>query len=418
MKTTRYGWPKPFLLISLVLALLIGACTTESADPEPDSPGNNAPQLEEAEDGPTTEPTTYRLGVAVPLTGTYADGGTEFLRFTEMGVAKANEVYADEGITIELVVEDSLATAEGGVAAMTRLGAVHETPMVVAAISGVVFAGAPVAEDLGMVMVNTGGASANLVGLSSHLVNFFPMADQSVPDFAHYIVEELGFTRVAVINTDNESGQGSADVMVAEIESLGGEIVARETIRQDATDATTQVAKVQAANPDFVFIQTLPIEGAAVLKAAREQNLTMQLGSYVSIGQDRIVREAGQEYMNGLLYMSPTPADDDAVHAIMDEYISMYPNSPLAQQSYDSYFYATPFLFAEAIKHLRSLGLPVTGDNILSTLREVSDFEVPVVGAVDLTSNLTYRAPTVIRRVTDHAADPLNDEVAAQVAPR
>lgn len=390
------------------LALAATACTSNdtATQAEPRSVSESGGEA-------VTEPETYKLGLGLPLTGSAASYGEEYRAVVQMGVDAANEEFKDEGITLELVAEDTQATAEGGVSAMNKLGAVEKAPVVLTAWSAVVSAGISVAEDLGFALINAGAQSPALVGASPNLVNVLPMNDTQLAGFTKYLTDDLGMKTFATIYVDNESGQGTASAFTEAIESRGGEVVAQESIRQDATDATTQVAKVAAADPDFVYVQTLLVDGAAVLKAAREANLDAVVGSYAGVGESRVIRDAGQEKMNGLLYMSHIPENLEGTKDLLDDLQADNPDMVIANQSYDAYFYATPFLYAEAIKILREQGAPVTGDNVLAVLAENGDIEVPIVGTMDLTDQLTYKAPTVIREIVDYKAEPLDDTTVA-----
>lgn len=404
---------KPIRVLGAVAATLAltTACTTSNNDTNTASA-----EIKDASGDAVTEPATYKLGIALPLTGPAAAYGQEYRDAAQLGVDAANEKYGEDGITLELIAEDSQATAEGGVSAMNKLGAVAKAPAVLTAWSSVVAAGTPVAEDLGFALFNAGAQADVLVGASPNLANMLPMNGQMMDGFAKYLVEEEGHKTFAAIHTDNEGGQSAADGFKAAVEELGGEWLGSESIRQDATDATTQVAKIEQLDPDFVYVQTLLVEGASVMKAVREADLEAQIGSYAGVGESRVIRDAGREAYNGLLYMSHIPEDIDAVQGLLDEIQALDPKRTLVNQSYDSYFYATPFVYAEVIKRLREQGAPVTGSNVIAMLHEADDIEAPIVGAMDLDEDLTYRSSTVIRRANDYKADPMTDETVATVS--
>lgn len=383
--------------------LVVSACTSNTkTDSGPKEISGSTGQS-------VTEPATYKLGLALPLTGSAASNGAEYRAAVELGVEDANKKLAADGITIELVTADTQATAEGGVNAMNKLGAVSKTPVVVTAWSSVVSAGAPVAEDLGLALLNSGAQSPKLIGLSPNLAHILPMLDAQLAGYAQYVTGDLGKKKIGIIYVDNENGQSTASAFKTAIEANGGEIVASESIRPDSTDATAQVAKVAAAGPEFIYVQGLVVETAAVMKAAREANLNATLGSYAGVGENGIIRAAGQEKMNGLYYMSHLPSDIDGTKTLAANLQDRQPGTPLTSQSYDPYFYSAPFLYGEVIKRLRAEGAPVTGENILAVLRQSKDIQVPIIGTMDLTDRLTYRGSTTIREITDYKANPLDD---------
>lgn len=395
---------KAAVAATAVALMTATACTTGES-----SNKASTTDIKDASGKAVTSDETYRLGLALPFTGPAASYGDEFRLAVEMGIADVNEQYAADGIKIELVSEDSQATAEGGVNAMNKLGAVEKVPAVITAFSAVVAAGASVAEDLGFAIFNPGAQSPDLVGASPNLANTLPMNDAQLANYADFLVNTEGHKKFATIYVDNESGQGTAKALKAAVEALGAEVVAEESIRQDATDATTQVAKVKDSGADFLYVQTLLVEGAATMKAVGEAGLDIPVGSYAAFGESKIIRDSAKEAMNGLQYMSQIPEDIPAVQGLLDRMSEKKPDLVISNPSYDPYFYAVPFLYAEAIKALRAEGAPVTGTNVLAVLNTTPDLSAPIIGAMDLTDKLTYHGPTIVRRIDDYRANPLED---------
>ena len=394
------------MVVAVAALSLATACTTDSGGGS--EAGKNG--IQGATGDPTTSEETYKLGVGMPLTGPSASYGEEFVMATAAGVKDVNEQFAADGIKLELVTADTQATAEGGISAMNKLGAIEKAPAVLTAYGAVVSAAAPVAEDIGFALFNAGAQSPALIGASPNLVNTLPMNDVQLDNFTEYLVDTKGYEDFAVIYVDNETGQGTSDAFEKAVEARGGKVVAQESIRQDATDATTQIAKVKESGADFIYLQTLLVEGAATMKAYRESGIDIPVGGYAGEGESRVIRDAGGEAMNGFIYMSHIPEDLDGVTALLDRLQAEDPDRVLTNPSYDAYFYAVPFLYAEAIKELRSQGAPVTGDNILAVLNEKKDLSAPIIGPMDLTNKLTYVGPTIIRQVKDYKADALTEE--------
>ncbi|VXB61441.1 ABC transporter substrate-binding protein [Aeromicrobium sp. 9AM] len=393
-------------IAAAVAALTLAtACTTDSG-----GSSSGTSDVKDASGNATTGNETYKLGVGIPLTGPAASYGEEFVMATEDGVKDANKKFAKDGIKIELTTADTQATAEGGISAMNKLGAVEKAPAVLTAWGPVVAAASPVAEDLGFALFNAGAQSPALIGSSPNLVNVVPMNDVQLSNFSQYLVKTKKYKKFAVIYVDNETGQGTSKAFKDSVETLGGKVVAQESIRQDATDATTQIAKVKDSGADFIYVQTLLVEGAATMKAYREAGLKTPIGGYAGEGESPVIRKAGGDAMNGFIYMSHIPKDLDGVTKLLDRIKAEDPKRVLTNASYDAYFYSVPFVYAEAIKELRSQGAPVTGENILAVLRKKKDITVPIVGPMDMTNKLTYVGPTIIRQVNDYRVDPMSDE--------
>ena len=80
--------------------------------------------------------------------------------------------------------------------------------------------------------------------------------------------------RSAVIYHVSDWGTGIKDVFADRFVELGGEIVAEEGTPQTARDYRTQLSKVKAANPDYIYAPTYPGGATALLKQAKEMGLT------------------------------------------------------------------------------------------------------------------------------------------------
>jgi branched-chain amino acid transport system substrate-binding protein len=381
--------------VAVAAALALTACGGESG-----SGGGNG----EGEE-------TYRLGVAMALSGANAALGQDFVRFMEYAAEDVNEQYADEGFQIELVSEDTQATAEVGLNALNKLATVEEVPAVLTAWSGVVKAMAPASEDLGVALFNVGANSPELEGAGANLRNFFPLSSVDVRAMANYMAEDQGAETAGIIRVNNATGEGAAKIYEEAFEEAGGEVVAVETIEQDAVDASSQVAKVLAEDPDTVHVQALLGEFSAIFKALDEQGYEGQVTTYSGGGEAVAVREAAGDSMNDVLYTTLRTADvtSPEVTELIDRFREDHGREP-AGISYDVFMYDSIFFYAEIIKQLRDRDQDVTGENILALVDDVQTFEnLPLQGSTTFTDEGTVIKDVVIKRVEDFAANPADD---------
>jgi branched-chain amino acid transport system substrate-binding protein len=394
--------------VAVAAALALTACGGESG-----SAGSSG-----GDEGGTE---TYPLGIAMALSGANAGLGQDFVRFMEFAVDDVNEQYAADGVKIELVIEDTQATAEVGLSALNKLATVEEVPAVFTAWSAVVKAMAPASEDLGVALFNVGANSPELEGAGANLRNFFPLSSVDVRALATYMAEEEGAETAAIIRVNNATGEGAADVYQEAFEEAGGEVVAVETIEQDAVDASSQVAKVLAEKPDTIHVQTLLGESVAVLKALDEQGADVPITSYSGVGTAISVRDASGAAMDGLTYttLAGAAADDPKVAELVDRFVEEHGAEP-AGLSYDIYMYDSIFFYAEIIKQLREQDKEVTGENILALVDEVGTFEnLPLQGSTTFTEEGTVIKDVILKRVEDAAVNPADDAevVTLKIAP-
>lgn len=393
-----------FGAVALAAALALTACGGESG-----SSGGSG-------DGEGTE--TYPLGVAMALSGANAALGQDFVRFMEFAVEDVNEQYADDGFQIELASEDTQATAEVGLSALNKLATVEEVPAVFTAWSGVVKAMAPASEDLGVAVFNVGANSPELEGAGANLRNFFPLSSVDIRALATYMAEEEGAETAAIIRVNNATGEGAADIYQEAFEEAGGEVVAVETIEQDAVDASSQVSKVLSENPDTIHVQTLLGESVAVVKALDEQGADVPITSYSGVGTAIAVREASGEAINGLVYttLAGAAAEDPQVAELVDRFVEEHGTEP-AGLAYDIYMYDSVFFYAEMIKQLREQDKEVTGENILALVDEVKTFDnLPLQGSTTFTEEGTVIKDVILKRIEDFTVNPAEDPEVATLS--
>jgi branched-chain amino acid transport system substrate-binding protein len=359
---------------------------------------------------------TYVLGAALALTGGQAELGQDFLTFVEYGAEAANKEYAADGITIEVVAEDTQATAEMGASAFNKLASVSEAPMVVTAWSAAVKAMAPMAEDLGVALVNSGAGDSDLEAMTPNIANLYTLNSQIIRETATYVVEELHKKRAAIIFIDNASGQSAVDDYTKAFEAGGGEVVAVQAIQPGAVDASSQVAKIAAENPDTVHIQTLQ-EGGAVIRAMREQGLDAQVTMQTGVAQDAAVRTAVGDGMDGVIYATglSVGVDDPTMGALVERFKKEHDGRSPSGLSYMSYWHDTALMYAEVIKRLRDRGDEVNGENILDEFRSGGSFETPLLGKIEFNDRLLFTPPVTLKQINTTSASASEDEVIATV---
>jgi branched-chain amino acid transport system substrate-binding protein len=388
---------------TVALCLALTACGgTESGGDGGDGGGGDA---------------TYVLGAALALSGGQAELGQDFLTFVEYGAEAANKEYAADGITIEVAPEDTQATAEMGASAFNKLASVSEAPLVVTAWSAAVKAMAPMAEDLGVALVNAGAGDSDLEAMTPNIANLYTLNSQIIRETATYAVEELGKKRAAIIFIDNASGQSAVDDYTKAFEAGGGEVVAVQAIQPGAVDASSQVAKIAAENPDTVHIQTLQ-EGGAVIRAMREQGLDdVQVTMQTGVAQDTAVRTAVGDAMDGVIYATglSVGVDDPTMGALVERFKKEHDGRAPSGLSYMSYWHDTALIYAEVIKRVRDRGDEVNGETILEEFRSGGTFETPLLGKVEFNDRLLFTPPVTLKQINTTSAPASDDEVIATV---
>jgi len=259
---------KNFVILMIVLLVSLSACAPEPIEEpttveeeqtdEPVGPVEEVDGLPQAclDDAfgcaviPQGE--TIKIGMGAPLLGDYSMFGTDI----SQGVSLALQLDDGfEGWTYELVAEDTGGAPEAGAAVANKM----VTDPTVVAIAGHIFSGSteaamPIYEKAGLPMMSPSATEPGLTAQGSKVFNRLAFTDADQGMFAaNLLFNELGFTKIAVMHDGGSYGQGLADVVQAEFEALGGEVVAYEAVTPGEADYVAPLSAVASAGPEAVY---------------------------------------------------------------------------------------------------------------------------------------------------------------------
>lgn len=249
----------------LVVLTLTTACGNVSDDaPEAGS---------EAEAPPGVTDDTILLGATMPLTGTAAVAGDGL----QAGVRiAAEEINADGGINgrmIELTILDDGFTPDRVVTNVRRLVSQEGVYALVAPAGSQGLPGAwPFIEENGTPV--WGPVSPSDPNLQQVYLLGATRTTQDQVAIDYFAAQ--GVERLAVIQQDNDLGvsaQAALDVQLPKHPEM--ELVAQETTQTGATDVSSAVNNVVAADPDALLIASDNTQVALILQQLRGQGITI-----------------------------------------------------------------------------------------------------------------------------------------------
>jgi len=321
-----------------------------------------------------------KVGVTLPLTGSEAGYGVDFVTSMHMAAKDVNDAGGVNGHKLELVVIDTQASPQLGINAMNRLATVDKVPLVITAWSAVVKAQAPVANREKMLELSVGANAPDIANLGDYVYTLFPLADVDVTALAKYTHTTLGKKRAAVLYINNETGIDAAKIYKTVFEKAGGEVVAFEAYDPKATEFTGMLLKVRAANPDMVHIHGLLVDVPLVMAQMRQLGLQQRISSY-SVGYNpKLLTQLGAA-AEGFIVTSLAPgvADNPNVQVLLDRWqkeMNRAPNGlPYMQYIFDSVLVA-----ARLYKHVLDKNMPITGTSMREALLAVREFDTPMTG--------------------------------------
>ncbi|MBB4910485.1 ABC transporter substrate-binding protein [Actinophytocola algeriensis] len=348
------------IAVAAVTAVLaVSACSTSGAD------------------GGGADVTEIKIGAPLPLSGPNAPLGKDALQGAELAADILNDglpglklpLANDKGVPnldhakFTIVPADTQGKPENGASAVNHLVNDEEVHVLAGALeSGVTKTAAQQAERLQVPFVTSISSSPALTqqGLKwffrtgptdvTYAQSFFGLLDEQKK-------KDVPADRIALLYMNNTFGTDAAKVAKSLAESNNKQIVADVPFDPAATDLTSQLQNVRAAEPDTVFVVAYPPTATLFINATEQLDYVppavMAFGAgFIDAG---FIESAG----DGLEGMSRRVAWSEdlgnrnpAAKIVADEYQKRY-DAPLTENS--ARVFTTMMALAQAVNNARSV---------------------------------------------------------------
>jgi len=185
-------------------------------------------------------------------------------------------------------------------------------------------------------------------GLAINFVDDLAM----VGDFFLESWKEKRPMKVALMFSDDTFGRSIFDGGVQYLKAKGIEIVAEEPVKMIATDATSQLMRVQKANPDYILCNFIGATQGVVLKDRLKLGIKTPVGTCHGSWAEDVIKIAGAEASEGIVtprvYGLPTDNTWGVKlgNELIQQYLSEWAGKPAGVYN----GIATGMVLAEAIK--------------------------------------------------------------------
>ena len=311
------------------------------------------------------------IGTIQDLSGPLAGYGKDLRNGMNLRVAEVNEQGGVNGRKIKLLVEDSGYDPKRAVLAVQKL----------------------VTQDKVFVIAGLLGTSSNNAALpvlmQRGVINFFPMAlarEMYEPvnklkfAFVSSYVEQMvravpklyrekKATRACTIYQDDEFGLEVMRGAEQGLKTINVEFAERTTYKRGATDFSSQVARMKAANCDFIVMGTLIRESVGTIAEARKLGYSPTMIASVSAYTDLIPKLGGKAMDGFYATMSAQhPYEDDASAPLRfwaNKYKTSFTDSPTV---FSVYGYV---ILDRLISAMQKTGPNLTTDGLSKTMESM-----------------------------------------------
>jgi branched-chain amino acid transport system substrate-binding protein len=262
--------------------------------------------------GQSEEVESVKIGFIGPMTGDAANYGKLMSQAVRLAAEERNAAGGVEGLTVDVIVEDSEGVPEKGQAAIEKLASVDKVDAIVGPVfSGVGMTIAPRAQAEQIVMISPSTTHAEFPLFGDYIFRTTPSDGLQAEVSGAYFANDLGIKRMAVLYVKNDYSQGLYEAMAKVYEANGGEIVAVESALQGDKDFKTQLTSIRAENPEAIYIPNYVAEMAQILEQASNLGIEATFLSADGFTNPEIFDLAG-EFTNGVIYTGPVEAEATA----------------------------------------------------------------------------------------------------------
>ncbi len=347
------------LLLALLLALSLVACTkteTKPADTTPsDKPADTTPADKPADETPADTPVekeTIKFAVVGPMTGDGAAMGEQQLRGVTIAVNELNEdpefpyeivldEYDDQGLPNQaLIVAQKIATDKDVVCIIGHIN------------SGCSLAALPTYQENKKIEIS--GTNTNPTMVTRGYENYFRTMngdDAILNILAQFMLGEFEPKNVGVIYENTDYGTSGAEIVANELKKVGMEpAVSVSYIPTTDRDFSAQITQFKAANCDAIFGVCEYSAGSILLKQCKSLGYTGKIILGSSCYNPALLEIAG-DACNGIFTISPWNPDSE-INANSREFAKKYRDAGYGEPGeWSAHNYDSVMAFANAIRY-------------------------------------------------------------------
>ena len=349
---------KSFMLIVAITTLIVGfsACERVSQITQP-----AIPEIEDKSDA-------ISIGVVLPLTGHLASAGEFMKQGFDLALSEINNGQLGRP-QFKFIIEDDATTPEGAVAAFNKL--IHEDGVSVIlgpATSSATEAAFPIAGENRIVAISPTAGKRGLGAISDFVFRIPLATDVVVAKGIPVTHAKLGYQRVATMYDGTDGFSTDRDKALQETFTVNDiEVLTTEIFQSGDTDFSAQLTRIQALNPDAIFVSALPPEKPLILVQADELGISVPF--IVSSLTNVEVAAAGAAAEGAITFIDWLPTDDTPGNqAFVQSYSATYGMEPNA---FAAASYVTVYILAEAIQKAPS----TDSVSVRDALSNIMDFD-------------------------------------------
>ena len=310
------------------------------------------------------------IGAVYPITGRFSSAYPPMEDGTELALEEINTSQRN-GVNIRLIVEDEQSSLEGSVEAFNKLIYQDKVSVILGpSSSSHVPAVFSIAQQNQVVAISPISAASGLSAVGDFAFRTNLTTDVLIPNGVRVTQEKLGYQRVATLfdGIDLFSQTSEKEVRKA-LADNGVEILISESFQTEETDFSAQFTRIQASDPDAIFISSTVANIPDILIRGRELGIPFNVPFIVNLTLSRDLVEAVGDAAEGTITFTSwdRTADTPGNQLFVQNYIAKYGMEP---NIWAAQCYAAVYILAKAIAAAQSTDPKAIAD----ALAKIRDF--------------------------------------------
>lgn len=284
---------------------------------------------------------TIKIGADFELSGPVGYFGQSSVDGINLYFEQMNANGGVLGQKIELVVRDNCSTPDGAHnAAITLI----ENDKVLSILGPVTsrncLSAAPVAQKYHVPLLTGTATNPAVTQVGNYIFRACFIDSYQGTVMARFAAKSLnGKTAAVIIDESNDYSKGLAKAFIDSFTELGGQIIAKGTLRAGTKDVKSLVKKVMVKNPDLIFAPLYYQEAGVLTKEIREQNINTPILGGDGWDSSDLALVAGANSLNNIFFCNHYSADNPNPLNLgfVDAYQNKYGKKPdaIAALGYD-----------------------------------------------------------------------------------
>jgi branched-chain amino acid transport system substrate-binding protein len=246
------------------------------------------------------------IGVVVPLSGNSANYGKSCQQGIDLASNEINASGGTRGRQFRAIYEDDKAQAKDGLTATQKLINVDHVQVIIGGIvSAVTLAAAPVVETNHVVWLSPTSSAPAITKAGEYIFRNFPSDDLEGKVMADFINKQ-GIKSVAILQIQNDYGEGIAQVFSRRFTELGGKIATVEKYSQNESNFRSVLTKSLATKPEAIYSVGYYTDVALLVRQARELGTTVKFLATTTIEDPQFLKLGGTS-VEGVIYPLASP---------------------------------------------------------------------------------------------------------------